>query len=294
MSRLSRIPGWRDVTLIKKFGLPEEQRLTIKGHVQPQKGIFEVDAPVHQGDVIEVADPRGGVQHLPVANVKIHQYGSEIDNLEVEWGSALASGQGPESGSEAMVASNPNPRAVFVVHGRNLRARDAMFTFLRTIGLQPIEWSEATEATGRTAPYIGEILDAAFSRAQAVVVLLTPDDEARLRVSLHGAGESAHETQLTPQARPNVLFEAGMAMGRNPNRTILVELGALRPFSDVAGRHAIKLDNTPQKRHDLASRLRIARCPVNLDGTDWFTAGDFEECIPDESGSSPLPNAGLG
>ena len=34
-------------------------------------------------------------------------------------------------------------RTVFVVHGRNERAREAMFEFLRAIGLHPLEWSEA-------------------------------------------------------------------------------------------------------------------------------------------------------
>lgn len=80
-------------------------------------------------------------------------------------------------------------------------------------------------ATGKGSPYIGEILDEAFSKAQAVVVLMTPDDEGYLRQVFRSPGDPPHETKLTPQARLNVLFEAGMAMGRSPERTILVELG---------------------------------------------------------------------
>ncbi len=170
-------------------------------------------------------------------------------------------------------------RDVFVVHGRNLMARDALFDFLRSIDLHPVEWSEAVHATGKPAPYVGEILDAAFSRAHAVVVLFTPDDEARLRESLRTDSEPPHETDLTGQARPNVLFEAGMAMGRSEDRTVLVELGSLRPFSDVAGRHVIRLDKSSQRRQELAQRLRAAGCPVNLEGTDWHTAGDFESVV---------------
>ena len=128
-------------------------------------------------------------------------------------------------------------------------------------------------------PYIGEILDVAFSRAHAVVVFLTPDDEAQLREPLRGRTEPPHEVNLTGQARPNVLFEAGMAMGRHENRTILVELGTLRPFSDIAGRHVIRIDNTSQRRQDLAQRLQAAGCPVNLNGTDWHEAGDFEAAL---------------
>jgi len=41
---------------------------------------------------------------------------------------------------------------VFVVHGRDLRLRDGMFTFLRSISLDPIEWIEAVAMTGKSAP----------------------------------------------------------------------------------------------------------------------------------------------
>ena len=166
-------------------------------------------------------------------------------------------------------------REVFVVHGRNLTARDEVFNFLRAIDLHPLEWSVAVQATGKPSPYIGEILDAAFSRAHAIVVLFTPDDEARLREPLRSGHELPHETQLTGQARPNVLFESGMAMARSQDRTILVELGTLRPFSDIAGLHVVRMDGSSKRRQDLAKRLERAGCPVNLEGTDWHTAGDF-------------------
>ena len=168
---------------------------------------------------------------------------------------------------------------VFVVHGRNQTARDAMFAFLRAIGLHPLEWNEAVRATGKPMPYIGEILDAAFAQAGAVVILMTPDDEARLNEPFRSPNDPLHETGLTGQARPNVLFEAGMAMGRNAERTILVELGTLRPFSDVAGLHVIRMDNSSQRRQELAQRLESAGCPVNLDGVDWHTAGDFDTAL---------------
>jgi predicted nucleotide-binding protein len=179
------------------------------------------------------------------------------------------------SGRDLPPKAGPDPRSVFVVHGRNARARDAMFTFLRALGLQPIEFNEAVLATGRPNPFIAEVLDPAFSRAQTVVVLLTPDDEARLRDAFHENGDPVHETTLTPQARPNVLFEAGMAMARDENRTVLVELGTLRPFSDIGGRHVVRLNDSTQRRQELAQRLEAAGAAVNRSGTDWHTAGDF-------------------
>lgn len=178
--------------------------------------------------------------------------------------------------------SEGNAKKVFVVHGRNLGARDAMFGFLRAVGLEPIEWSAAISATGSASPYIGQALDAAFEMAQAVVVLLTPDDIAYLRPEYANGDDDAQRIP-TPQARPNVLFEAGMAIGRHRERTVLVELGSLRPFSDVAGRHAVRLDNSPQKRNDLASRLKDAGCDVTTSGSHWLTAGDFTPPNPPDA-----------
>lgn len=175
-------------------------------------------------------------------------------------------------------------RKVFVVHGRNEIARVAMFEFLRSIGLQPIEWSQAVAATGEASPYIGTVLDSAFEAAQAVVVLMTPDEVAYLRDE-YSSDESDPEREPAAQARPNVLFEAGMAMGRDPKRTVLVELGAVRPFSDIAGRHTLRMNNEPERRKQLAQRLETAGCIVDTSGDDWLTSGEF---VP-----PPPPGGGL-
>lgn len=169
-----------------------------------------------------------------------------------------------------------DPQRVFVVHGRNIDVKKDIFNFLRSIGLRPIEWTKAIEMTGKATPYVGEILDVALANAQAIVVVMTPDDEARLREEYLGPRNPDYEGKLTPQARPNVLFEAGLALGREPNRTILVEVGNLRPFSDIAGRHTIRLDNSAEKRQALALRLKTAGCDIDISGTDWLEEGDFD------------------
>src|SRR5436190_1247390 len=94
------------------------------------------------------------------------------------------------------------------------------------------------------------------------VVLMTPDDEVRLKEELRKEDDPAYESELTGQARPNVLFEAGMAVGRHPNRTVIVELGQLRPFSDIGGRHVVKLDDSTAARQLFAERLRASGCSV--------------------------------
>ena len=169
----------------------------------------------------------------------------------------------------------PKKFRVFVVHGRDEKVRRALSDFLRTIGLKPIEWSVAVTLTGKTSPYVGEILDAAMLHAQAIVVLFTGDDLVRLKDEFLWVNDPAYERKTTPQSRPNVIFEAGMALGKYPERTILVQVGILRPFSDIAGRHFIRLKNTSKSRQELAQRLKLAGCNVDLSGTDWHDAGSF-------------------
>jgi len=169
----------------------------------------------------------------------------------------------------------PDPHRVFVVHGRNQAVRSAVLAFLRSIGLQPIEWSEAVGLTGEAAPFVGQVVEAGFSKAQAVVVILTGDDLVQLRPDLLEDGDPIYEREPTPQARPNVLFEAGYAFAMHPRRTIILEFGRLRPFTDVQGRYVIRMNNTGEKRQELANRLEAAGSLVSLRGTDWHTAGDF-------------------
>ena len=179
-------------------------------------------------------------------------------------------------------------KTVFVVHGRNEKLRESMFSFLRAIGLKPVEWSQAIKATGKASPYIGDILDVAFNQAQAIIAILSGDDEARLIKEFVVQNEKVYEKELTPQPRPNVIFEAGMAMGRNEDRTILVQVGEIRPISDIAGRHITRLDNSSQKRQELVTKLQGAGCEVDTSGTDWLSVGDFQEKYIKDNTQKPI------
>ena len=168
-----------------------------------------------------------------------------------------------------------NNKKIFVVHGRNEAIRRDIFQFLRCLGLEPIEWTEAIKLTGSSSPYIGEVLDAAFSNAQAIVVLLTPDDRVRLRDELQKPDDPNDEKEDRFQARPNVLFEAGMAIARNEKRTILVKIGNVKKFSDIGGRHILYLDNTPEQRQEFMLKLSTAGCSVDTTSKDWLSIGNF-------------------
>jgi predicted nucleotide-binding protein len=222
--------------------------------------------------------------------VNIHKFSTQDERAQIRGN--LRSGA-PDAAQSLADSASPQParrpvrarkapkiakakdNSVFVVHGRNDKLRRSLFDFLRALGLKPLEWEKVVLMTKKTNPYIGDILDNTMAKVQAVVVLFSPDDLAKLRSELLTRSDGASEKQLRGQPRPNVLFEAGLALGRHPGKTILVEVGKLRKFSDIAGRHVVRLSNDYDKRNDLANRLESLGCNVDKQGTDWTKAGDF-------------------
>jgi hypothetical protein len=175
-----------------------------------------------------------------------------------------------------------DPRTVFVVYGRNSKARIAVFDFLRSIDLAPMEWEQVIAATGKPSPFIGEALEAGFSIAQAAVAVLTGEDMARCGKRYLRPDDTNDEKVLTPQPRPNVLFEAGMALGKYPDRTVLISLGSFRKFSDIDGRHLVNLSNKVSSRQAFVNRLKSAGCAVDIDNrSDWHERGDFDNAMED-------------
>jgi predicted nucleotide-binding protein len=173
-------------------------------------------------------------------------------------------------------ASKKKADSVFVVHGRDARARQELSVFLRSLHVDVIEWNKALALTGKGSPYIGEVIDAGFDHAQAIVVLLTPDDEAKLRDVLIRSSDPKFEGKLTGQPRQNVLFEAGMAFGKYKDTTILVQVGKVRAMSDVSGLHVVHLTGSPASRKQLIGKLKTTEVKVDDSGEDWLTAGDFD------------------
>jgi len=165
--------------------------------------------------------------------------------------------------------------SVFVVHGRDEELRKSMFAFLRALGLNPMEWEHAVAAAKGGNPYVGQIIDAALAKVQAVVVLFSPDEVAYLKEQFWGANDRNGDGKPQDQPRPNVLFEAGLALGAHPEKTLLVQVGKVRGFSDIAGKHLIRLSDDTPKRNELANRLTGLGCNVNKVGSDWMTAGNF-------------------
>lgn len=171
-----------------------------------------------------------------------------------------------------------NSKSVFVVYGRNKHVMREMFAFLKMLGLSPIPWEEAVLSTNSSASYIGETLDGLLQHAQAVVALLTGDDEGQLRSEFLINSGLEDDRVLFPQPRPNVLFEVGMAFSHSwlASRTILVEVGKVRICHDLEGRHRIKLSNKMEDRWALVRSLKAAGCAVEIPNFELLRrVGDF-------------------
>jgi predicted nucleotide-binding protein with TIR-like domain len=86
-----------------------------------------------------------------------------------------------------------DPTRVMIVHGRNVDALNAVRAFLQSLGLVPILWEDAIEETGEGSPHNLSAVTAAMAVAQAVVVIFTAEDEARLLPHLAAAGEEPED-----------------------------------------------------------------------------------------------------
>ncbi len=187
-------------------------------------------------------------------------------------GSSQASRPSTMTTDRAALEKIGDGRSVFIVHGRNTAARDELAKFLRHLDARPITWTDAASYTAKPSPTTMEIINAGMARAQAIVVIFTPDDQAKLKDAFIKADDGIHETQLTGQARQNVILEAGMALGAAPERTVLVRLGQTRAISDIDGINWIDLGDSWNDRDRL--RVALINANVTLESHRELTAPD--------------------
>ncbi len=183
-------------------------------------------------------------------------------------------------------------KEIFLVHGRDNDANKGMTDFLRSLNLKVIEWSEAKKDTKGTNPPVIEIVKEAIKN-KAVLVLLTPDEVTFLRKWLYS---DKKDSEPVVQSRPNVLFEAGLALGANPYHTVIVSMGDSRIPSDLLGLHIDRFDGTQECRKALADALEKAGCEINKNGTDWLgKAGkdDFEKSFAHQKKSNVEVERGI-
>jgi len=167
-------------------------------------------------------------------------------------------------------------RKVFVSCGRDEEVRERMFDLLRALDLKPMEWEPMVAVSRSAAPFLGDVVRRAPLQAQATIVLLTPDDIVHLHPRFHHEGVATYKIRPACQPRPNVLIELGSALMAAPGRTIVVEIGNLRPIADLGGRNVIRFDGSPATVGKLVERLKSAGCAVDDQGSDWRSPHRFE------------------
>ncbi len=180
---------------------------------------------------------------------------------------------------------------VFVVHGRDGKLRDAMYEFLGALGLKAQEWGHAIRAArGKGGnPYVNDAVTKIMEQAQAIVIMLSPDDDAKLKDQFVTKQERSTEGKLRGQARPNVIFETGIAIGTHHKKTVMVRVGDVKPFTDIGGMHIPHLSGDDKSRHDFANRLKDVGCKIDRDGNHWLRAGDFEPTPPKRRKKKRVP-----
>lgn len=188
--------------------------------------------------------------------------------------------QRPASSTEAPSSAAPEKRRyVFVVRGRDQSIYASVVAFLKALDLRVISWDEASERAGGGSPHTLDIVRAGIEMANGVIVLMTPDDQGKVKPEFSYSSDDPREASLSGQARQNVIFEAGWAMALNQGAVILVRVGDVRQLTDIAGLNYVSLTNDISSRKQLISRLRSSGLEPDPQGEEWRTAGIFPEYV---------------
>lgn len=141
-------------------------------------------------------------------------------------------------------------RDVFLVHGHNTLAREAVARLLLQLNLTPIILGEEPNAGRTIVEKLEQSSDVAFA-----VVLLTGDDKGGMK----------EQNDLSPRARQNVILELGYFMGTLGRRRVcaVYEEGVELP-SDLLGIGYVALDFAGLWRFKLAKELDSAGIQIDL------------------------------
>lgn len=157
---------------------------------------------------------------------------------------------GPTS-SRASGDLSPKTRNVFLVHGRDPGLKHGVARFLSHLKLNPVILDEQTGGSETVIERFERTsIDVCFA-----VVLLTPDDEGRLRNS----------ENLMPRARQNVVFELGYFFGKlGRGKVCALMEGKLEQPSDIHGFLYVPLDPDGAWKFKLASQMKSAELDVDM------------------------------
>jgi predicted nucleotide-binding protein len=232
-------------------------------------GLFAADQSLASWLTRQIDSDRGYLQ------IQLDRAESVREYVTEELGQVRESGQTLDHRDGRPHDHSDTARRVFVVSGRDGELTASFFDLLYAVGLEPLEWEMLVRPTGMAAPYLGEVVRKAPQLSQATLVLLSPDDVVELHPDLRQENDHPYEQARAAQARPNVLFELGLAFMAYPERTIIVEVGLMRPIADLAGLNTIRFDGSAIAVKKVIERLEGAGCPVNTSGESWLAPRRF-------------------
>lgn len=156
--------------------------------------------------------------------------------------------------TRGVAASAPREwtKKVFVVHGHDEGAREAVARFLERLGIEPVILHE--QATGGRT--IVEKLEY-YANVDFAVVLLTPDDLC--------VAEDTAVGEAQPRARQNVVLELGFFVGKlGREHVCALYKGPLELPSDYLGVGYVPFDAGGGWRLQLAKELRSVGFAVDM------------------------------
>jgi predicted nucleotide-binding protein len=154
--------------------------------------------------------------------------------------------------SKETARSKPEQR-VFIVHGHDNEAKEAVARFVQRIGLTPVILHEQANR-GRA---IIEKLEA-YSEVAFAVILLTPDDIA---------SPVQNARKRRKRARQNVIFELGYFLAKlGREKVCALYVSGVEIPSDYQGVLYIKLDSEGAWKTKLAQEIVQTGMSIKLDG----------------------------
>lgn len=186
---------------------------------------------------------------FPSAKAVLEALGPAVDGLPpaVDF---VAKEEGPEFLIDA-VQNALSVQEVFIVHGRDDVAREAVAHFIEHVRLHPVILRDLP-ASGRT---IVDQIDR-YSNVEFVVVLLTPDDIVF---------SSTQPAQKQYRVSQNVIFELGFLIGQfGPSKVFVLYHDEVEILADYRGVLHVSMDQAGAWKWSLAQEMKLAGLSVDI------------------------------
>ncbi|EAM49564.1 TIR domain-containing protein [Crocosphaera watsonii WH 8501] len=140
---------------------------------------------------------------------------------------------------------------IFIVHGHDNEAKREVDVFLRKLDFNPIILHEQTNEGKTIIEKFENYSDVSFA-----IILLTPDDEGRVRNK---------DEELKPRARQNVILELGYFMGKlGRDKVCALYKEKVEIPSDYSGILYTKMDNDSGWHMKIAREIKKSGLDVDL------------------------------